>query len=377
MKTASRARVSSVFVAALAALAFVRAPQPLADTLPSQLTDKEFWDLSTQSSEEDGTFRSDNLLSNEWGYQTIIPELLKRAKQDRVYLGVGPEQNFTYIAALHPKMVFLTDIRRGNLDLHLMYKALFELSADRAEFISRLFSKKRPEGLTAKSTSADLMNAYWTVPTDDALYKSNTREIEDLLTKKHGFQLKSLDVQGIEYVYYNFYWFGPSITYGSSQASGAGGRGGSSYPTYADLMVQTDGSTLNRGFLGSEENFRWLKEFEGRNMLVPVIGNFAGPKALRSVGKYIRDHHATVAASYLSNVEQYLYQDGIWQSFCANVATMPLDELSTFIRSASAGGGGPGGGLQSQLGNMMGEVRGCGIGGRPSAGGLWEAGISK
>ena len=57
-----------------------------------------------------------------------------------------PEQNFTYIAALKPKMAFIIDIRRGNLQLHLMYKALFELSSDRADFIFRLFSRKRPEG---------------------------------------------------------------------------------------------------------------------------------------------------------------------------------------------------------------------------------------
>ena len=74
----------------------------------------------------------------------------KTARPARVYLGVGPEQNFTYIAALKPAMVFIVDVRRGNLQLHLMYKALFELSADRADFVARLFSKERPAGLTAR-----------------------------------------------------------------------------------------------------------------------------------------------------------------------------------------------------------------------------------
>ena len=109
--------------------------------LPASLTDQEFWDLSAQLSEPNGYFRSDNLLSNELGYQWVVPELLSRTKSGGVYLGVGPEQNFTYIAALKPKMVFITDIRRGNLWTHLMYKALFEMSADRSEFVSRLFTK--------------------------------------------------------------------------------------------------------------------------------------------------------------------------------------------------------------------------------------------
>src|SRR5262245_11355549 len=112
-----------------------------AGAVPSRLEDEEFWRIVTNFSERAGTFPSDNLLSNERSLQEVIPELTGR-RLDGVYVGVGPEQNFTYIAALKPQMAFIVDIRRGNMDLHLMYKALFELSADRAEFVSRLFSKR-------------------------------------------------------------------------------------------------------------------------------------------------------------------------------------------------------------------------------------------
>ena len=117
-----------------------------AASLPARLSDGEFWRLVTESSEPDGFFRSDNLLSNEMGFQHVIPELARQTRSpDGCTMGVGPEQNFTYIVATRPAMVFIVDVRRGNLDLHLMYKALFELSADRAEFVSRLFSKARPD----------------------------------------------------------------------------------------------------------------------------------------------------------------------------------------------------------------------------------------
>ena len=347
---------ASLFAACIVAVAFVRVPRFAADTLPAQLTDREFWDLSEQFSEQNGVFRSDNLLSNEVGYQTVIPQLLKQAKQGGVYLGVGPEQNFTYIAALHPKMVFITDIRRGNLHTQMMYKALFELSADRAEFASRLFSKPRPAGLGPKSTADEIINGYWNEKTDDALYKENIKAIEDLFTKKHTFSLPADDIKGIEGVYYNFYWFGPSINYGSSGNSN-GGR--SSFVDYGSLMIQNDGTGLNRGFLGSEENFQILKTLESKNLIVPFVGDFAGPKALRAEAKYLKEHGATVSAFYLSNVEQYLYQDGIWDSFCANVAALPLDDTSTFIRSVGGGGGGYSGGLGSQLGLMAPETKGC------------------
>src|SRR5437867_2320125 len=144
-----------------------------APPVPAELTDKQFWNLSKDFSEEDGFFRSDNLLSNESSFQYIIPELVKAAKQGRVYLGVGPEQNFTYIAALKPVMAFIIDIRHGNLDVHLMYKALFELSKDRAEFVSRLFSRKRPNGLTATSTAAEIFDAYLKADGSKELYEEN------------------------------------------------------------------------------------------------------------------------------------------------------------------------------------------------------------
>ncbi len=182
-----------------------------AEALPTQLSDQEFWRLSTDFSESDGRFRSDNLLSNEVWLQNVIPDLTKRAKTGRVYLGVGPEQNFTYMSALKPAMAFIFDIRRGNLDLQLMYKALFELSDDRAEFVSRLFSRKRPEGLTDRSTADEIFDAFETVDRSEALYEENLKAIRDQLVGKRGFALSDLDQSGIEYVYRAFSTFGPRI----------------------------------------------------------------------------------------------------------------------------------------------------------------------
>ena len=359
--TVNRVVAAALLACALGtAGAWARGAQAPADTLPEKLTDEQFWTLSGDLSEENGYFRSDNLLSNEIWLQWVLKDLLARAGTGGVYVGVGPEQNFTYITALRPKMVFFTDIRRGNLHTHLMYKALFEMSADRAEFVSRLFTKKRPDTLTRTSPIAQIMDAYWDIPTSpDTVYKENLQAIKDWLTKKpHTLPLGKEDLDGIEYVYYNFYWFGPSITYNSTNPSGGGGR--SNMANYYQLMVADDGAGAMRSYLSSDEAFAVLKQMHQRNLVVPVVGDFAGPKALRRVGQYIRDHQATVTAFYLSNVEQYLRQDGKWERFCANVATMPLTERSTFIRSQQGGGGGSG--LMNALGGMQAETQRCGGG---------------
>ena len=327
---------------------------------PPRLTDQELWRLVTEFSEPDGTFHSENLVSNEIRFQTIIPALVKAAVPGRAYVGVGSEQNFTYIAAVRPQMVFLVDIRRGNLDLHLVYKALFEMSSDRADFVSRLFSRKRPAGLTASSSVTAIFAAYDRVPPSADLYAANLKAIYAHLTKQHGFALSSGDRQGIEYVYNAWYTDGPEIRY---QLNTGGGRGGGR-PTYADLMTATDAAGQHRSYLATEASFAFIKDLQTRNMLVPIVGNFGGPKALRAVATYLKQRKMVVSAFYASNVEQYLERDGLWDNFCRSAATMPLDARSTLIRStrgsfAGVRGGGGSGGFQLELVPLAAEVKSC------------------
>jgi hypothetical protein len=329
-----------------------------AESLPGSLSDREFWRITTQFSEPDGYFRSDNLLSNELSFPSVLPDLAKTAPAARAYMGVGPEQNFNYIAVLRPKIAFIVDVRRGNRNLHLMYKALFEMSRDRAEFVSKLFSRTRPAGLGPSSTVEQIFAAFATVEASETLYRRNLKAIADELVGNHHFDLSSADLNGIEFVYGAFKQFGPEIRYSSTQGGGGGGGfGGFNQPSYADLMTSTDAAGWPGSYLATEQRFRVLKDLEARNLLVPIVGNFGGPKAIRAVGEYLRDHHATVSAFYLSNVEMYLSQQDLWETFCHNVAALPLDEASTFIRSAR--GGGYGRGLNLVLAGMVAEVRAC------------------
>ena len=318
------------------------APRPaaLGAQLPSRLSDQDFWQIVTESSEPNGFFRSDTLTSNELWFQYVIPDLVSRTRPGGAYLGVGPEQNFTYIAAVRPAFAILFDIRRGNMLVHLMYKAIFELAKDRADFVSMLFSKPRPAGLGPTSTASELFSAFANSAADEALYGRNLKAIEDRLTKTHGLGLSAGDSAGVRYVYHAFYARGFRLR---------------PLPTYAELMTETDEAGVNRSYLATEAGFAFLKELESKNLVVPVVGDFGGPKAIRAVGAYLKAHGATVTAFYLSNVEQYLYQDNKWTAFCRNVATLPLDGSSTFIRSSSRGGG-----FVSSLGAMAAEVTSCG-----------------
>jgi hypothetical protein len=184
-RAAGRVLRAAFLVVALAPAAHAQS------TLPSQLSDKDFWALVTDFSEPGGYFRSDNFISNEMGFLYPIPELKRTTRPGGVYLGVGPEQNFTYIVALQPKMAILFDIRRQMVVQQLMYKALFEMSADRADFLALLFSRLRPAGLDTATSAIALLTAYVDAVPDTAGYRKNLVAIKDWLTKKHGFALTS------------------------------------------------------------------------------------------------------------------------------------------------------------------------------------------
>lgn len=350
-----------VAAASLAGPAAPRASAARAVELPARLTNQQFWQLSQSYSEPGGTFHSDNFVSNEGRFQTVIPELLTRVKAGGFYVGVGPEQNFTYMAAVRPRMAFIVDIRRGNLHEHLLYKALFEMSADRPDFVSRLFSRARPSGLSASSSIESVFDAVSQSPATEARYAANLRAVIDHLVGTRGLPLDDEDRAGIDYVYRNaFFRDGPSLNYQLLGQDGRSGRGrGAGSPSYAQLMAMDDGAGQQRGFLASESNFLFIKNLEAANLIVPVVGDFAGPKALKSVGRYAREHGVTIAAFYLSNVEQYLRPAGSWDGFCANVATMPLDAASTFIRSVRGAGGGGAAMFTSSLDNIQSATRTC------------------
>ena len=333
MRIIERARRATIALALSVAYAAPSAAR--AQSLPNRLSDDEFWRLVNDLSEAGGYFRSDNFVSNETTFQHVIPELLKSHALGGVYLGVGPDQNFTYIVALKPRLAIVTDIRRQNMIEHLMYKAVIELSPTRADFLALLFSRPRPNGLADTAGAPALLQAYLAVPADSIRYQKNLATIKDLLVTKHHFTLSSDDLSSLAYVYNAFFDAGPELTYSFSVGrQGRAGFFGRRMPSYAELMTETDALGMHRSYLASEENYRTLRDIEMNNLLVPIVGDFAGEKALRAVGAYLKAHNATVTAFYTSNVEQYLFQQADdWKHFFANVATLPLDAKSTFIRA--------------------------------------------
>ena len=302
--------------------------RPRVESLPHQLDDHAFWTMVTDFSEPGGFFRSDNLVSNELSFEHVIPPLQAQVAPASAYIGVGPDQNFTYIAALKPRIAFIVDVRRENMLLHLMYKALLELSPTRVEFLARLFSRRPQTDVPDDASPDDLLAAFHGVEPSALVFERTRQDIHRTLLDEHQFALTGEDLGSIDYVLRAFYSSGPDIRYSFGR-----GVGWQPFPSYADLMTADDGAGVQRSYIASNDLYGVLRDLEQRNLVVPLVGNFGGPKALRSVARYLDLHHATVSVFYTSNVEQYLFQGDLWQRFYENVGALPVDARSTFIRA--------------------------------------------
>ena len=317
-------------------------PAPLHGArLPDRIADSTFWRMVREFSEPGGYFQSENFVSNEMGLQHVVSRLQTTMPPGGVYLGVGPEQNFTYLASLKPRIAFIVDIRRQNLLQHLWYKAVFELSPTRAAFLSRLFARPMsPAKVMAFGPGApsdSLIALLESTPPDSVLFRRTFEEVRRKLVTEHGFSLDSSDLATLHYVDSVFFLSGPNLNY-SSGANGYGNNNFRRMPTFAMIATTTNENERNVGFLGSDSAYAYVRDLQRRNLVIPVVGNFSGPHALRRVGAWMNERGARLGAFYVSNVEQYLFrQSDDWSRFYSNVGTIPLDSNSRFIRSTSGG----------------------------------------
>jgi hypothetical protein len=306
----------------------------------------EFARMIKDFSEEGGYFRSDNFVSNETSYLHVVDRLRELGATGGAYLGVGPEQNFTYIAKIRPQIAFIIDIRRQAVIQHLMFKAIFHLAPTRAEFLSLLFSKPIVgTGPGSDATADELVSYFSRTATSSAAFTRNLALVTKTISGDFHFLLDEKDQASLEYIYTAFRNNNLELQYRSGGPGGfrgyrgAGGyRFGSAgpwgyFPTLEDLILETDLHGKTGNFLAGRGDYEFVRALQESNRIIPVAGDFGGSKAIASVAAYLKKNGYRVTAFYTSNVEQYLFSEGGFDGFAANVGKLPITEKSLFIRA--------------------------------------------
>ncbi|MBM3803111.1 MAG: hypothetical protein FJW26_12490 [Acidimicrobiia bacterium] len=294
-----------------------------------RFSSKEYVALIQRLSEDPGFFDSDNLVSNESSYLQISGLLEKFAVKGGVYLGVGPEQNFTYIAKTRPHLAILLDIRRQNLLYHLLLKSLFDRSKSRSDYLAHLFSRPRPRGVPGpdRDIGGLLLEFEKTMPSEQ-LFRKNLKQALAFIQKTCRFPIYEKDAGAIEGIYREFFDQQLSLRFRSF-----GRPSFRFYPSFKDILLERDLDGQFGNFLNSEADFQFVKQLHSRNLIVPVVGDFAGSKAMRTVSEYLKERGETVSVFYVSNVEFYLVQNGVFDRFADNVQQLPISGQSLLIRA--------------------------------------------
>lgn len=303
------------------------APAPARRAAPVQAT--AFARLVERLSEPGGYFDSDNLVSNETSYLHVLPALGALGVRGGAYLGVGPEQNFSYIAEIKPELAILVDIRRDNLLLHLLFKAMFEVSRNRLEYLCLLFGRPAPELLSRWTDASleDLLTYVDITPRDSAAYRRSHAELMDRVAR-FGVALADSDRSTLRRFHDEFYDRGLDITFTSR---GRPPRPG--YPSERDLYLATDLAGNRGSYLATEERFRTVRDLERQDRIIPAVGDLAGPTAMKAIAAYLREINLPVSAFYVSNVEMYLFRAGSFPGFAENARALPAGPSSVLIRS--------------------------------------------
>ena len=325
----SRYSVRTLFVGASLALSACRSPAQA----PAALSDSAYKALVARLSEPAGFFPSDNLITNEDSYLHPISTLKRLGVQGGAYLGVAPDQNFSYIAAVRPRIAIILDIRRDNLDELQMFKAIFALSRNRLEYLCLLFGLKAPSDTTgwgAKSLN-ELLDYVDRTPGDSA---SRARAESRVLARVRtaGLTLSPQDLEVIARTHRAFIADGLDLRW--SNANYYGGRGtGGPRPDLRRLLLETDRAGTRASYLVREDDFQFLKSLEERNLVIPATGDFGGLHALPEIAKYLAEIGESVSMFYTSNVEQYLWRDGTFFQFARSVSALPRTGRSVLVRS--------------------------------------------
>ena len=306
------------------ALAAAQAPlRPIPDSIA------DLGALVARLSDAGGSFDTDNLISNERGYQQVLGAMDRLSVRGGAYIGVGPDQNYTYIANTHPRIAFVVDIRRDNMLEHLLFKALFAVAANRAEYLALWTGRPVPVNVATYANRSIDEIVVWldsTPATPASASRARAMVAEHL--QRSGIPLSAKDVATIARFHDAFIADGLSL-----QFTTVGRAPRVYYPTLRQLVLEHDASGQRRGYLATAAGFQLVKSMHRRNLIVPVTGDLAGAHTLAGIGGYLAEHGARVSALYVSNVEDYLIRAGTFASYVAGVRALPRDTNAVIIRS--------------------------------------------
>jgi len=322
--------LKKLFYALLACLVVVAAYFNWAPRSPA-LSDAVFGQWLEQCSERGNDFISDNWVSNETAYADHLDFLRRTVPSNSVFIGVGPEQNFSYLAAVPYRYAFIVDIRRGNLLQHLYYKVLFEDCETPQQWLAALCSRPCDPGWERLAYS-DWLERLATAKADPrqaAVFLDHFRrrvtqlnfvtrdsDWKFLARLQNEFAAKGLDVR---------------FEYRLPKADEP------TFPTFREVLLARDPAGHYGCFLADPAGYGRVRHMQQENRIIPVIGDFGGRRTFGEIAAILRRHNLKVGLFYASNVEFYLmprrFPGAKMENFVWNLECLPTSPATLLLRT--------------------------------------------
>ncbi|MEW4568649.1 hypothetical protein AB1L88_12360 [Tautonia sp. JC769] len=265
---------------------------------------------------------ADNLITNEDSFPRVIGELGRVATPDGVYLGVGPDQNFSYIARCAPVRSFVLDYRRRNLRLHLLHKALFMLSETRVDYLTRL-TARRPGHLPERPGAAELVEAYANAPFDEDLLERTRVEVFGLI-RAYGV-LDEAEWDDLARIQARLAGPGMLAKFLAMPI----------YPTFGEFIQQPDRDGSPAHMLAQDASYQRVRDAQRNDRVIPLVADLAGSGALPRLAAWLGLQGLKVSVVYVSDVEFFLLRAGTLDAYITNLDRLPKHENALIIRTST------------------------------------------
>lgn len=268
-------------------------------------------------------FISDNVVSNE----TCLPQTAAALSRLRggVYFGVGPEQNFDLIAWSHPRLAFIVDLRRDNALLHLLYKALFESSGSRLEFLSSLLGRPTVSSQSRTEAGADaVIGLAERAAPDREWFESQHRKLAERI-RGYGLGLSAKDFERIHHFHRLFFERQLELHFEMHTPNAR------NYPALRELLTSRSDEGIGT-FLDTEAAFHDVRVMQREHRIIPVVGDVGAEQPLGALAHELSDRQLELSVYYISNVEQYLIGTPSFSGWLRNLALLTQGDQSVILR---------------------------------------------
>lgn len=284
--------------------------------------DERFDTLSRQFSEPTNAPPGDNFVSNEDSYPRVAGQLARLAPAGGVYLGVGPDQNFTYIAHAKPRLAFILDYRRRNLLLHLLHRALVQLAPDRPTYL-KLLTARDPGPIPPAATAAELDAAFTPLEIDPARLASVQAEVTRVL--------RPLNLlTGSEW---------PDLARIQARLAGPGLNARflalPMYPTVRQALLRPDRDGRPAHWLANPAAYDTVRAAHLGDRIIPAVADFSSPAVFQQLGAWLTRRTLRVSVFYVSDVEFFLLKSQKFPAYLANLRQLPWADGALIVRSST------------------------------------------